>query len=142
MVRRETLSFKTPDAETPEAVARSLNRLSQALSERLAAVEGLGRSAVLDDILIETGGSLAVGTAPFPLRVQTPFSVAGAWVVLCECTSLGEAGVSTSGVTAWVRPVSGGPDGAGNAMEIQFISGLTTSRKYRLRLAVVGVKNG
>lgn len=142
MIRRELPTFKRDSAQTPETLALALDELRSVVSERLVALEGLGRVAVLDDINFEVGGTLAVGTAPFPMRVQTPFSVAGAWVVLCEATSLGESGVSTTGVSAWVRPVSGGIQGEGNALEIQFISGLTINRKYRVRLAVVGVKNG
>ena len=142
MIRRELPAFKRDAATTPEALALALDELRAAVSERLSALEVFGRMAVLDDLNFEAGGTLAVGTAPFPMRVQTPFSVAGAWVVLCESTANGEAGVSTTGVTAWVRPVSGGLRGEGNALEIQFISGLTINRKYRVRLAVVGVKNG
>ena len=140
MIRRAIPAFKAADVK-PEALVDSLNAFRDLVEGRLADLEMGRRVAVLDAFVLEVGGTLAVGTAPFPVRVQTPFSVAGAWVVLVDPLG-GESQVSTSGVTCWVRPVSGGVDGTGNAMEVQFISGLTINRKYRIRLAVVGVKNG
>jgi len=140
--RRATTQFTKDDVSDAEQLTRSLTDFSSDVSSRLAALEACARVRVLDDIIVEMGSSIAVNTAPFPLQVQTPFSVAGAWVVACEAVALGEAGIPTAGVAVWGRPVSGGTDGQGNAYEIQFITGLTASRQYRLRLAVVGVKNG
>lgn len=142
MVRRSTPRFDAEDVTAPQRLLRALNEFSTDIASRLAAMESRGRVVVLDDIIFEIGAALGVNSAPFPIRVQTPFGVAGAWVVLCECTSSGEAGIATAGVMAWCRPVSGAPDGSGTAVEIQFVTGLTANRKYRLRLAVVGVKNG
>lgn len=137
--RKGFTRFDGSDVES-QTLLRALNDFVSDLDDRFAAIEQSRRVVVLDDILFETHGGLAVGLDPFPIRVQTPFSVAGAWVVLCEAE--GEAQISTSGVSAWIRPVSGGVDGEGNAVEIQFVTGLSLGRKYRLRLAVVGVKNG
>lgn len=141
--RRAVTRFNSGDMDDQERLFRSLNEFSLDISRQLAELQGLARVAVLDDVLFETGATVAVNTAPFPLRVQTPFAVAGAWIVLCEDVKTGEAGITGSAYGLVGRPVSGGADSDNaNALEIQFITGLAKNTQYRARVAVVGVKNG
>lgn len=138
-VRREVTTFRRDAVADAGRLTEALNAFSQAVSARLAAVEGLGRIAVLDEIEFRTGASVGVNIAPFPMQVQTPFSVAGAWIAMLDAS---DAALGLAAVVPWVRPVSGGPDGEASALEIVNVTGLAVNTTYRLRLAVVGVRNG
>ena len=74
--RRSQTFFTDNDVATPLALLRSLNEFAADISGRLSDIQGGGRVAVLNDILFETQGALAVNTDPFPMRVQTPFTPA------------------------------------------------------------------
>ena len=142
ITRRSVPQFKLEAVKDPHQLHRTLNEFSDVLSERLDQLNGEPSIAILDDVILDLGASYAPMTDPFPLQVQTPFSISGAHIVLVECVGgvTAEAGISTSAVLPWIRPVSGGVDGQGAAMEILYVSGLTASRSYRLRFQVTGVQ--
>lgn len=142
MIRRKTTSFHGQDATDAASLIRALNEFSASISRRMAELEAGARVAVLEPLEITLPAAPAVNAAPYPIQVQVPFSVAGAWVVSCVNTRTGEAGITANTPGLWGRAVSGGPDGIGNAFEIQFLTGLAASTSYQLRIAVVGVKNG
>ena len=140
IARRATSRFDGDDIGDEQRLLRSLNEFALDTGKRLAALESQPRTAVLDDVYLETGAALAVGTAPFPLRVQTPFSVSGLILLGIE-SMLGEAGILTTAVGIVGRPLTGG-DVEGPGYEILYVAGLTASQKYKLRLLAVGVRNG
>lgn len=137
--RRELPVFRRDDCDDAGRLNIALNDFSQSLTERLAALESCSRVAVLDEVEFETGGTVGVNVPPFPLQMQTPFSVAGAWLVSLSANSAVDG---IADVVPWVRPVPGGLDGQGAGLEVVNVTGLAVNTRYRMRLAVVGVKNG
>jgi hypothetical protein len=142
--RRQVQRFDLDAVREPEELHRVLNEYASEVAERIDALNAATRVAVLDDLFVTIPGTYAVASSPFPVQVQTPFSITGATCILSECMegATAQAGIGTTPVIPWVRPVSGGTDGEGTAMEIVYVTGLAINRTYRLRLAVFGVIDG
>ena len=126
-------TFREDDVKDPELLRRALNAFGKEMYEQLMELRASPRVTILDPVTFRTGGSLAIGTAPFPLRLRAPPAVKGAWIVGLEAATSGNA--STNAAMAWCRPLGDSADAAAN-LEVVFITGLATSTEYVLRLAV------
>ena len=125
------------DAAEPEKLRRVLNDILIGLSQRLDALEGAKGITVLEDVVVEIGGTYASGTRPFDggLRVSCPFTPTGLVVLRCERTQPAGQPVLTSGIAVDWRFL-GGPSAGDGAIVLNYVTGLATGSRYSLRLGV------
>lgn len=119
--------FGKGETKGADRLNRPLNDFAQDVRLRLEALERVRVEEVRAEFT--TGAVLAVGTAPFPLRVRTPkaFTPRGVVVWRLERDD-GTVESAAIGTPQW-RPTE-------DAIEVQYIAGLTASKKYRLTLGV------
>lgn len=111
-----------------EALSRPLNDVLLDYGIRLSKLEAQADYVV--DVKVKVGASLAVGTAPFPLRVATPQGFTPKGVKVVRVRNDSSTTVGTTAVFAWALPANGG------GIELQFVTGLSVSTEYTLTLEI------
>lgn len=121
------LSIRERDCEGAPKLVRPLNDVLSLIDSRLTTLELLGRTFLLTATL-RTGAAVAVGTAPFPLRVGIPANTSLTGLVVVRAQNLTTPTVSTTAhaVNAWRQE--------GNFLIVDFITGLATNTSYQFTL--------
>lgn len=132
MKQRKRFQFRNSDTTGAPQLNGPLNDFARDVQLRLEALESTAVGvALLRDVYVSTGASVAVNTAPFPLQVSTPDDFTPAGLVLVRVENLSAAAtIATSAHMAQWRMSSD------SKIEIQLVTGLATNSKYRLTLAV------
>lgn len=130
--QRKRIQFRNADTAGAPQLNGPLNDFARDVQLRLDALEAASAGvALLRDVYVTTGATLAVNTAPFPQAISTPdgFTPAGLVVVRVENLSAPATIATTAHMAQW-RMV------ATNTIELQLVTGLAVNTKYRLTLAV------
>lgn len=124
-----SLIIRASDCEGAPRLERPLNDVLQAVELRLRAAEAAVRSFVVPNVNITTGAAVALGTAPFPLRLGLPmgFSVAGLCIIRAEnLTTAGAVATAAHAINSWRQD--------GSFLIVDFVTGLATNTSYRFTL--------
>lgn len=133
--------FREADLKEPSAATRVLNQAFLELTQRVEALETASVLVELNDVIIETGATVAPTVAPFAgggVRVTSPVTPSGLVKLRLEQLEPGGQPVSVSSHDvhwhfAAGATVGGGSDGV---VVVDYVSGLAANSRYRLRLGV------
>lgn len=128
--------FQLDDVSDPVKLSRVLNDYALAVAVRLEALEA-ARGLYPLEIGFETGAVIAVGTAPFDgtLKVSCPFTPTGLVLLsLRKTMPAGQPVITNANDVKW--RFTAGPGSAPGALVVDYVTGLSLSSRYVLRLGV------
>lgn len=124
-----------------DALRDAANGIFTQLYERLEVLESGCTVVPLEDVTIETGAAVSPTDPPFSassgrVRVTCPFTPKG--LVLLRIERLFPAGDYTGTTASDVKwHYAAGPQAGDGAVFIDFVTGLTTNSRFRMRLGAI-----
>lgn len=130
-ISRDRPQLRSSDFGEVQSLKRPLNDAIDGVYSRLEGLEIAPTLHLFPVSLLQTGAAIAVGTAPFPMKLNPIGSpILGLLVVKIQnLTTAANSGVSTTAIQPWWESM---PDGS---ISIRYITGLAVSSKYSITFA-------